>query len=329
VAENNQGVSSSASFARITFQTVNQPPVVSYSMLDQPVTVDQPFTFGLPQTLFTDPNGDPLTLRAYQGLNESVLPIGLAFDPVLGRFNGLLHQPASYLIQVQGIDPQGAFAATQFAIIAQSAKTILSTTGLSTALRNSIIGAVVSGTIGLGFFGARYYLNKRMTDNLRDALKVSDSETEKENDQWRRETLLPFAREFFDKFKTTGLCCYRGKTDTAGYLTSLTTLLTALNHHGVDTHLANLDMAERRHLINVTMREIEKELVDKPKCCSKLWFFKMTRPSFMHEQLDNTAAVIAKAISVRLQREKANHQQKNQVENVELASPRERKWLSF
>lgn len=247
VAQSSQGVTSSVSTALITFEIIPHAPVDSYGMLDQTVTVGQPF-----------------------------------------------------------------------AIVAKIAGTVVNNSvGLTTTVRNFIIGAVVSGVIGLGFFGLSYCVNKRMKNDLRDVLKVTGSETEQQDDAWKRETLLPFAREFFDRLKTTGLCCYRNKQDTANYLSALTTLLIAIKRNGIETDLKKLTSAERHHIIHVTITEIQKELVSKPKCCSRPWFFQFTRPNVTPAQLDNKAPVIAKAVAERLQRE-----MKGEASAVEMSEVR-------
>jgi hypothetical protein len=122
------------------------------------------------------------------------------------------------------------------------------------------------------------------------------SETASENDLEEREMVALFAREFFDRFKTTGVCCYRNPQDTANYVHALTALVSELKQKGIEMDPRQRDVTARHRLIDMTMSEIQKELIEKPRCGTRPWFFTLTRPSFTHEQLESKVGVMAQAI---------------------------------
>ena len=66
---------------------VNQPPVVSNPIPDMNATVGIPFSFTIPETTFSDPNGDSLVYSAALSDNNA-LPEWLSFDPVARTLSG-------------------------------------------------------------------------------------------------------------------------------------------------------------------------------------------------------------------------------------------------
>ena len=66
----------------------NDAPVAVGSFDAQFVRAGQAFSFSLPATLFSDPDGDSLTFAAYQGINGD-LPAWITFDPLTRTYSGV------------------------------------------------------------------------------------------------------------------------------------------------------------------------------------------------------------------------------------------------
>lgn len=100
----------------VTIIGANDAPVAqSASGPSVAVTEGQAFNYTLPAGLFSDPDGDVLTLSATS--SGGALPGWLAFNAASGTFSGTVG-PSSDLVdvQVRATDPSGAFASYSFSL---------------------------------------------------------------------------------------------------------------------------------------------------------------------------------------------------------------------
>lgn len=91
----------------------NQPPIVNQPIGQQTATINQPFTFQIPNNAFTDPDGDPLVYTI------TGQPAGLASDR-----NGLVGTPqqaGQFTITVRASDNKGSTIFTEFMLIVGNA----------------------------------------------------------------------------------------------------------------------------------------------------------------------------------------------------------------
>jgi hypothetical protein len=106
----------STTFA-LTVTNVNDAPVNNLSIAPQNVAQDSSLNFSVPTGVFTDPDGDPLTLSATLA-DGSALPAWLHFDPATGSFSGTPGNAdvGVLTIKLTATDPDNASASTAFTL---------------------------------------------------------------------------------------------------------------------------------------------------------------------------------------------------------------------
>ncbi len=102
-----------------------------------------------------------------------------------------------------------------------------SNSSLSETLKNAVIGAAVSGVIGLLFFALRY---RHSLSLQRNARPIIDGE---EQDTYPDTLLLPIAREIFSRIKITGCLGYIGKRQYNEYVGAVSVVVAALETQGI------------------------------------------------------------------------------------------------
>jgi hypothetical protein len=103
-----------------TVVVTNRPPIVSDPMPDVPITSSALQTFALPDTQFTDPDGDALTLTITQ-TNGSALPDWLTYNAATRTFtkaDGF--GSGSCAVRVRATDPKGLFVDNSFLVVVQA-----------------------------------------------------------------------------------------------------------------------------------------------------------------------------------------------------------------
>ncbi|KCZ64445.1 hypothetical protein L53_16540 [Hyphomonas sp. L-53-1-40] len=126
---NFRGIQDGAEYARIdkflianvTGGTSNAAPSLDAAIANQEVDEDTAFSFALPSSVFSDPDGDTLSLAATLP-DGSPLPSWLSFDAATGIFSGVPSQDDAGSISVRAIatDPLGASVSDDFLISVQS-----------------------------------------------------------------------------------------------------------------------------------------------------------------------------------------------------------------
>lgn len=99
----------------VTPTSNNAPPLVAIQMLDQTVVLNQPFQLQLPDNMFVDPDGDPLTYSAtLEG--GAALPTWLVFNNLTRTFSGVPPLASLLRLTVHANDGRGGFALNTFAL---------------------------------------------------------------------------------------------------------------------------------------------------------------------------------------------------------------------
>ncbi|WP_080239804.1 putative Ig domain-containing protein [Spirosoma rigui] len=88
--------------------TGNRPPVVNAPLANLSATVQQPFTFTIPATTFSDPDGQTLTLTL------TGLPTGLGFDRNTATISGQPTTAGQATLTLTATDPGNLSVSTQF-----------------------------------------------------------------------------------------------------------------------------------------------------------------------------------------------------------------------
>ena len=93
----------------------NHRPLSQRTPPDRSVEEGRSFSIDLGNDLFTDPDGDPLTLSAQQ-TGGIPLPNGISFNVSRAAINGILETLISLQIQIIASDPRGLTANTNFTL---------------------------------------------------------------------------------------------------------------------------------------------------------------------------------------------------------------------
>ncbi|GKX46838.1 putative Ig domain-containing protein [Pectobacterium carotovorum] len=105
----------------LTVTNVNDAPVVATPIPPQNVTQGGGFNFTVPDSTFSDPDGDTLTLSATLA-NGSPLPSWLRFDPTIGTFSGTPGNAdvGTLVIRVTATDGSNTSISTSFGLTVTS-----------------------------------------------------------------------------------------------------------------------------------------------------------------------------------------------------------------
>ena len=101
----------------------NHAPIVNGTLEEQTIKVNQQWSFRLPETLFTDPDGDKLNISIDN------LPEWLTFDPQTNTISGTAPNAGITELVISATDPQGATATQTLTIDAYNARRIVGTGG--------------------------------------------------------------------------------------------------------------------------------------------------------------------------------------------------------
>lgn len=127
----------------------NSAPVVALPLSDAQATEQVAFTYTVPATAFSDPDGDSLSYSAAQQ-NGSELPAWLSFDPATLTFTGTPGADAAgnYSLLVTATDPSGKSVSDAFAVTVADAP---SNTVTGTDAKETLTGTAASDLLlGLG-----------------------------------------------------------------------------------------------------------------------------------------------------------------------------------
>jgi hypothetical protein len=113
------GTLTSAQAVTISISDVNEAPVLSAAIPDQSVPAGAAFSYSVPASTFTDPDGNPLAYSATLA-NGSPLPLWLTFNPGTGTFTGT--PPAGFAsIDIKVTASDGTFNVSDNFILSSAA----------------------------------------------------------------------------------------------------------------------------------------------------------------------------------------------------------------
>ena len=251
VAVSANGVQSASSFVGISFRPINHPPQLTHPLADQQVTVGQPFSFAIPDA-FTDPQGEAISLTATT-TNKTFLPKWLSFNPSEQRFAGNAQTTGLTDIQVTATDVDGLSAQSNFVINAQNAPP-----ANSPYLEKTLISAGVSGGVGLAFYLFKLAIKRAADKKLIEALKNNQNEFEKN-------VVSPIAEAIAKRVKITGFSGVSENT-LVEFKAAVSTLITELDHKGVDIHIDKMEDKKSYALINEIATQTKLYLSEKRSC---------------------------------------------------------------
>ena len=176
---------------------------------------------------------------------------------------------------------------------------------LSSTIKSSLIGAFVSGGVGLLFFAFKWYLNYKHQLNLqRTARPTIDGEAQ---DLYSDALLLPIAREIFSRIKIGGCLGYVGQEQYNEYVGAVSVIVAALETRQVfrPDQWNNVMTRPQKQKIIDAIAAHTKESVGNNRCCSTRTFTGFYRaeatPKMIRDKAEAIADVVQEALSNRIE----------------------------
>jgi hypothetical protein len=293
------GVESASLPAAVIFRPINKPPQLKHSLTDQSTTVGKPFTYAIPTDSFVDPEGETLSYSAKRFNSSLSLPGWLHFEETSRRFTGIPKSADFIQVNVTAQDPLGLSASSDFTINVSAAGT--SEIGLST-WQKTIIGAMISGGIGIGFALVQICLKRVANKKLLQILGES-------KEPYDENVVRPVAKEIAQRIKITRFMNATTNKELLEFKSAVRSLLSALGRRQVNLNFTEMKEAERDAVINEIGNQTYRWMKSKQQGCGARCpgihsFFK---PQLTPESLRDAAEVIADNVSRALQ--KPAHQQ--------------------
>jgi hypothetical protein len=170
-----------------------------------------------------------------------------------------------------------------------------SNSSISDIIKNAVIGAAVSGVMGLLFFALRY---KHSLSLQRNARPIIDGE---EQDTYSDSLLLPIAREIFSRIKITGCLGYIGKRQYNEYVGAVSVVVAALETKGLikPDSWSTLSRPKKQKIIDAIATHT-KQIVGNNRCCSSRTFTGFYKAEATPKMIRDKAEEIADAVQETL-----------------------------
>ncbi len=197
-----------------------------------------------------------------------------------------------------------------------------STTSNTNTLRNAIIGSLVSGAMGLGFFAFQLWVRRKAQQRFEKAAS-EDEGVGKQQVEFHKNVIRPIAKSILARIQLTGFMGYVSEQTMHDALSVIGGLVHELEQQGINVDLQSLGSVQQRRLLDIIARQTRRILVPDRVCCSPLRFF---CPEVTPNQIEDKIPAIAAAVKKALQRgEAASTQEIKELKNVDdssrIASP--------
>ena len=194
-------------------------------------------------------------------------------------------------------DPNGLTAGPSVARVTLSTPSALNAT--PNTVRNAIIGAVISGVVGFGFFACQLWVKRKAESYLERTAEEKDG-VGKEQADYYKNVLRPMAKKILSRIKLTGFLNYISENTLKDALNAVTILVHELEKQGVEVDLSKLRPIERNRLLDTVARKTRQILVPEVSCCSSAQFARLFCPEVTPMQIEENAVVIAQAVKTAL-----------------------------
>lgn len=288
------GLESASLPAAVIFRPVNQPPTLSHALTDQSATIGKSFSYAIPPDTFADPEGESLELLVSRFNSSLGLPSWLKFDGLNNRFSGVPVIDDLIDINVTARDAQGLSVTTDFVLEVTPAAP-LQETGFST-WQKTIIGALISGSIGIGFVLMQICMKRAANKKLMTILGEGDT-------AYEREVVRPVMKEITQRIKINRFMNAITNKELMAFKSAVRSLLSALDRRQVNLNFGEMQESKRDELINEighqTYRWMKARQRGCAKCCPGLHAF--FKPQITAEDLQGGVDEIADQIVEALQ----------------------------
>ena len=168
-------------------------------------------------------------------------------------------------------------------------------------LRNTVIGAVVSGVIGLGFFGFQLWVKHKAHQRLERATAESDG-VGKQQVNFHKNVIRPVAKSILARIQVAGFMGYVSDKTMHNAISAISSLVHELEKRKVVVDLQTLSSAQQRLLLDTIARQVQQQLVPDRLCCSPSRLF---CPEVTPSQIEENIIPIANAVKRALEDEVA------------------------
>ena len=201
-------------------------------------------------------------------------------------------------------------------------------TETSNSLRNTIIGAVVSGVASLGFLGLKIFINRRAEQYFE---KAAESEgVPGEQKDFHKNVIRPIAKCILEYVKITGFMGYVSNRTMQDAVVAIIVLIDALSQKGVEVDLRKLGATQRARFLHTVARETRIQLVPEVGFCSCTRLVRFFTPEVTPGQLESEAENIAVAVKGKLGNyQPPSHQQDTKATQTTLLTIRPKRQLKI
>ena len=185
-------------------------------------------------------------------------------------------------------------------------------------VRNAIIGAVVSGVIGLGFFAFQLWVKRKAHQRFEKAATEGEG-VGKQQAEFQQNVIRPIAKRILERIQITGFMGYVSDQTMHEALSAIGGLVHELEQQGVAVNLPDLSSTQQHRLLDTIARQTRLILVPKRACCSPSLFF---CPEVTPHQIEENIPVIAAAVKKALKREEevATPEEIKEQKNIDISS---------
>lgn len=244
------GVSSSpSSSAIISYTPINDPPVIdrnSFTIVD-----GQPLIVTTTQLHATDPDNDDASLiftvsnmqNGQMGyINNPGIPVTVFAQKKIIDTDIYIDTDGSGLSPSFNISvTDGSLSTpTESAVINfNPGTTVNANPGEDNTIRNAIIGSVVSGVVGLGFFALRFWINRKAQQRMQAALLGKGGDDR--DQEFMQEAVLPIAKAVLDAMKVSGFLGHISEQSMRDYIEAIKTVVSKVKARGIEIRKDKLE----------------------------------------------------------------------------------------
>ncbi len=168
----------------------------------------------------------------------------------------------------------------------------------SELIKNSLMGALISGGVGFLFFVLKWYINYKHVAHLQRGVRPTIDGLEQ---GYSDSIVLPIAREIFSRIKIGGCLGYINQSEYNEYVGAVTLIVGALEKRGViqADNWHQLPRPEKQKIMEAIATQT-REIVGNTRCCSTRTFTGFYKAEATPKMIRNQAEVIADAVQALL-----------------------------
>ena len=169
----------------------------------------------------------------------------------------------------------------------------------SSTVRNAIIGAIISGVIGLGFFALKFWINHKARQRFEKASAEGEG-VGKQQAEFNKNVISPIAKAILARIRITGFMGYVSDQTMNDAISAISALVHELERQGVNVNLSRLNSTQQHRLLDTIARQTRRILIPDSMCCSPSHLF---CPEVTPNHIEDQMSKIAKAVKKSLERE--------------------------